>query len=113
MVDVDGENTAVAIICTSGSTGLPKGVCISHAILLNQCVGSAALEDDIILTFSTIYWISGLLMLVGSAIKGYCRVISTEGFSPELMLNIVKEHRVCISPFQYFFLHISTTSHSS
>lgn len=25
VVDVDGENTTVAIVCTSGSTGLPKG----------------------------------------------------------------------------------------
>lgn len=51
-------------------------------------------EDDTLLIFSSMYWISGLLFLIGSVIKGYCRVITTERVTPELMLNMVEEHRV-------------------
>lgn len=62
---------------------------------MHQSVDSMAHEDDIVLTFSTVYWISGLLLLICSAIKGYRRVITTERFTPELMLNMIEEHRVC------------------
>lgn len=115
MVEVDGENTVVAIVCTSGSTGLPKGififrndrfvshlkgmftftgVCLSHATLLQQAIDIDFMEGDTLLFFSTIYWISGLLLTISSAIKGYCRVITTKSFCPELTLHIIQEHRV-------------------
>lgn len=77
-------------------TGLSKGVCISHAMLMHQVSDGESREDDIVLTFSSIYWISGIILLFGSAIKGYCRVVSTESFSCELMLNMIEEHRVWI-----------------
>lgn len=72
-----------------------SGVCLSHAIILHQSIDNATQEDDILLTFSTINWISGLLLLIFSAIKGFRRIITTERFTPELMLNMIEEHRVC------------------
>lgn len=51
-------------------------------------------EDDVVLAFSTIYWISGLLLLINMAVKGYCRLITTDCFSPELALEIIEEHKV-------------------
>ncbi|XP_031627698.1 4-coumarate--CoA ligase 1-like [Contarinia nasturtii] len=106
-VDVDGENTTVAIICTSGSTGFPKGVCLSHAILMQQCVENMVREDDVVLTFSTIYWISGLLQLICSAIKGFRRIITTERFSVELMLDMIEEHRITFFMSASHFLHLA------
>lgn len=32
----DGTKQAAAIICSSGTTGAPKGVSLSHAVLLEQ-----------------------------------------------------------------------------
>lgn len=84
------------------------GVCLSHAILMQQCIENIAREDDVVLTFSTIYWISGLLLLVCSAIKGFRRIITTERFSVELMLEMIEEHRVRAHSIFQFFKNIQT-----
>lgn len=51
--------------------------------------------NDLVLGFSTLYWISGMLLLLGSAIRGFCRLITSDSFSPDLMLDIIEEHQVC------------------
>lgn len=53
-------------------------------------------HDDICLTFSSMYWISGILLLLASTINGTCRLITTEPFSIELMLDMIEEHRVTV-----------------
>lgn len=107
-------------MCTSGSTGLSKGlefillfmlppininllilqnfiagVCLSHAILLHQATGTPMTGDDVVLSFSTIYWISGLLQVIATALITFCRLMTTERFTPELALDMIEEHRVC------------------
>lgn len=70
------------------------GVCLSHAILLHQVSEMGMRGDDVVLNFSTIYWISGLLIMICNAIKGFCRLMTTERFTPELVLGMIEEHRV-------------------
>ncbi|XP_037033669.1 4-coumarate--CoA ligase 1-like [Bradysia coprophila] len=94
VAEVDGENDVAFIICTSGSTGLPKGVCLSHAILLNQCSQFDNDHQDIVFTFSSLYWISGVIILISTTLNGSCRIITTEKFTPELMVAIIEEHQV-------------------
>lgn len=94
MAEVDGESTTAAIVCTSGSTGLSKGVRLSHSLLLLQAVGTQGEGNDVMLGFSTIYWISGLLMYIVGGMRGVLRIITTEKFTPDLLLEIIETHRV-------------------
>lgn len=75
-------------------------MCISHANLLHQAAEVLSREDDVVLTFSTIYWISGVIVLLAGAIKGYQRIITTDTFSPELFLEMISEHRVSTNKFK-------------
>lgn len=70
------------------------GVCLSHSALLTQAATLALRSDDMVLIFSSLYWISGTMLLISSAIKGFCRLITTESFSVDLFLDMVEAHPV-------------------
>ncbi|XP_059617916.1 uncharacterized protein LOC132262618 [Phlebotomus argentipes] len=89
-----------AIICSSGTTGLSKGVAISHEVLqlmftrisMRQFVEST----DCAFNFSSLYWLSGYIILFMGLFMGIPRIITTKPFSPELFLSIVKKYKVSI-----------------
>lgn len=70
------------------------GVCLSHATVMNQVASFGYHADDVVLGFSTLYWISGLLLLLGSIVRGCCRLITTDSFSPDLLFDMIEEHQV-------------------
>lgn len=92
---MDTINDIATIFCTSGSTGLPKGVCASHATLLesmsNLLMGDSS---DVFLCFSPLYWITGVWILIKGTLVGANRIITTKSFSPELQLRIMKQYNV-------------------
>ncbi|XP_031623989.1 probable 4-coumarate--CoA ligase 1 [Contarinia nasturtii] len=94
-VEVDGENDTAVIVCSSGTTGLPKGVCLSHAALLDGITQIDELSSTgVLLAFSSLYWISGWFILIGGMINGSTRIITTESFTPELHLQFIEKYRV-------------------
>ncbi|XP_031621710.1 4-coumarate--CoA ligase 1-like isoform X2 [Contarinia nasturtii] len=97
-VQIDGENDTAAIVCSSGTTGSSKGVCLSHAALLD-CAESfyAITTNDVLLSFSSLYWISGWFVLLTGIINGATRVITTEPYSPEVHLRLIEQYKVTFS----------------
>lgn len=80
---VDGENHVAMIVCSSGTTGLPKGVCLLHAALAYIVqYWSMMHSDDVILNFIPLFWISGVLALFIGTLNGTKRIITTESFWP-------------------------------
>uniref|UniRef100_A0A182IKX0 AMP-dependent synthetase/ligase domain-containing protein n=1 Tax=Anopheles atroparvus TaxID=41427 RepID=A0A182IKX0_ANOAO len=74
----DSERRTAAIVCSSGTTGMPKAVCISHSQLIAPYQRTSQLDQgDTILCFSTLYWISGLQMLLTGVLNGIRRVITS------------------------------------
>lgn len=94
-VKVDGENHIATIVCSSGTTGLSKGVCLSHAVLAHSISNLSIMHsDDVILCYSPLFWLSGLLTLLSGTIRGAMRIITTENFSPELQFRMVEDYKV-------------------
>ncbi|XP_005189318.2 uncharacterized protein LOC101889887 [Musca domestica] len=90
----DGVHQTAFIVCTSGTTGLPKGVCISHACFLSMNMSENGFKDQNFLCFSTLYWVSGLFTLIQGTIGCARRIISSKAFNVEDFFNIVERYKV-------------------
>uniref|UniRef100_A0A7G3AB14 Putative acyl-coa synthetase n=1 Tax=Lutzomyia longipalpis TaxID=7200 RepID=A0A7G3AB14_LUTLO len=94
--DVD-EKTCGLILCSSGTTGLSKGVNLTHQHMLYlsgiPCFVEHP-ENGLMLCFSTLYWLSGIMHLLLTTFCGMTRIITTQTFSPELFLSMVAQYKV-------------------
>ncbi|KAM7349499.1 putative 4-coumarate--CoA ligase 1 [Cochliomyia hominivorax] len=86
----EGYDQTAVIICSSGTTGLPKGVCESHASILNTL---KLPPSPSILCFSSIYWISGIFALITGTIDNMTRIISYRPYNPEDALDMINLYK--------------------
>lgn len=72
---------------------------LSHAALLNGAVTFNISNSftDVLLTFGSIFWISGLSMMVMGTLYGGARIITTAPFSPELQLYLIEKYKVTLA----------------
>ncbi len=85
------------LMYTSGTTGKPKGVCLTHTNLIsggrNTCLGHELTESDRGLCVLPLYHINGLCVtLYGSLVAGASLVVP-ERFSTRGFWELVKDHR--------------------
>jgi len=70
----DDPDSIASIVYTSGSTGNPKGVCLTHANLLSvgniAADGFALTENDRYLMVVPLHYIHGLMMMVSLQVRG-------------------------------------------
>ncbi|KAG4067927.1 hypothetical protein HA402_010613 [Bradysia odoriphaga] len=95
-VKVDGENDTAMIVCSSGTfTGFSKGVCLSHAALLDGTTQyKVTNSSDVMLSFSSLYWITGIGTLLTGTLCGATRIITTDSFTPEFQLKLIEQYKV-------------------
>lgn len=68
---------------------------MSHASLGYQLLYSFFLEHSkSFFCFSTLYWLSGLATLLTTTCQNITRVITTQPFAPDRLLDIVKKYKV-------------------
>ncbi|CAO2176598.1 unnamed protein product [Urochloa humidicola] len=88
----------VALICfTSGTTGRPKGVAISHTSLIIQSLAKIAIvgygEDDVYLHMAPLCHIGGISSCMAILMAGGCHVLIPK-FDANSAFNAIKEHGV-------------------
>ncbi|XP_030560344.1 luciferin 4-monooxygenase [Drosophila novamexicana] len=91
---LNGDHTAF-IVCSSGTTGMPKGVTRSHRSLICNCKNpNTYTRDTIVLSFSPLYWISGTYMLLANLLNGCKRIITHRPYTVDYLLQVVARHQV-------------------
>jgi len=99
-VAIQPERDVFAILYTSGTTGKPKGVQLTHAALLaaaDATVDTIALTaDDVVFGIATVFHVFGLGPgIIGTALAGASLVLQ-EQFDPAEALELIERHRVTV-----------------
>jgi 4-coumarate--CoA ligase len=96
-VEVDTQDVVIMLF-SSGTTGLPKAICHSHHSFMQMSFSFCNTVDklDSLLSFTTFYWISGLLFLACSFIGGTRRIICG-AIEPQKTFRVIETYKVtCI-----------------
>ncbi|XP_017864623.1 PREDICTED: 4-coumarate--CoA ligase 1-like [Drosophila arizonae] len=89
---VHGADQTMAIVCSSGTSGLPKAVTITNSQLL--LISPVSGLNDVVYTTASYDWLSAIKSLLSSTVNEADRVICSQPFSVELLVEIVKKWQV-------------------
>ncbi|XP_044728170.1 4-coumarate--CoA ligase 1-like [Chrysoperla carnea] len=94
---VDVNNDILCIVCTSGTTGLIKGVTINHNAFymgMERMPGAGFIleSDSPILYYSPISWIGATILLSASILNGVSRIVCE--YTPTRNLEVILEYNI-------------------
>ncbi|XP_073846870.1 uncharacterized protein [Musca autumnalis] len=89
-----GADQTFAILCSSGTTGLPKAVTVSaRKIMIEHPFINI---DTVIFTSSGIDWISGLMAFIQNCYTGCTRIINRKPFKAAEFVDMVKKYKIAL-----------------
>ncbi|XP_016981263.1 4-coumarate--CoA ligase 1-like [Drosophila rhopaloa] len=88
----EGGDQTAAIQCSSGTTGLPKAVCISNRTLLREFFTMTS--EWIIYSASGLDWHGGLISFLKSTVDGSTRIIANTPFAPDYFVKLVERYKI-------------------
>jgi acyl-CoA synthetase (AMP-forming)/AMP-acid ligase II len=97
-VDIDPEQDLAVLPYSSGTTGLPKGVMLSHYNLtsnMRQMLGTGLVsEDSVLLAFLPFYHIYGLMVLLNTTLVSGASCLVMPRFDPDRTLQLIEKYKV-------------------
>ena len=99
---VDPDNDLAFLVYSSGTTGLPKGVMLSHRniianVLMNRASEKIDWKEDSILAFLPFFHIYGLTVILHQSVYAGIRVVVMPKFDLEGWCKIVQDEKVTFS----------------
>ncbi len=97
-VQIDPFRDIAVLPYSSGTTGLPKGVMLSHQNLTANIRQTIALqmttEDAVILDFLPFYHIYGMMVLLNTGLVTGATQVILPRFEPDAALHLIQQHRI-------------------
>ena len=98
-VDIDPANDVVVLPYSSGTSGIPKGVMLTHRNLVaNLCQmrsgGEMLSSDDTIIGVLPFFHIYGMVVIMGLALVEGATIVSMPRFELEPFLKLLQDYRV-------------------
>ena len=97
-VDVDLDEQIVVLPYSSGTTGFPKGVMLSHQNLvanLVQCEDALNVQDgEVVLAVLPFFHIYGMQVLMNFFLSKGATIVTVPRFDLEQSLGLIQEHKI-------------------
>lgn len=99
-------NLIASIVYTSGSTGEPKGVCLTHKNLLSSgemtAIGHSLTSEDRYLMVVPLHYVHGQMMLMSLTLRGGRIEFMTNFVFPTAVTKKIKDNKItCVSGVPY------------
>ncbi|MFE2756671.1 AMP-binding protein [Actinosynnema sp. NPDC059335] len=95
---LDPSEEVVTILHSSGSTGLPKGVLLTHRNMIAKALLTSAVAPnepgDKALAMPPFHHAFGLSMMMNASLYQGTTLVTVERFDPETFLRAIEEHRI-------------------
>ena len=97
-VEIDAANDLAVLPYSSGTTGLPKGVMLTHSNLVANLVqiqdGFPISEDDVLIGVLPFFHIYGQTVIMNQGLRAGATIVTMPRFDLEQFLDLIAEHGV-------------------
>ena len=93
-VNVNGKDDVAALIYSSGTTGTPKGICISHHNLSSNGLALVDVwnftKEDCLIHALPLYHVHGLFIILTPALLVGTKILMLERFDADKVINLLE-----------------------